>query len=137
MLKAAREAVNGSGTLLTAVTVLTSLSDSDLQEVGFVDRPDVLVQRLALLAADCGIDGVVCSAREITSLRAVLPADFLLVTPGIRPAGDSAGDQIRIATPAVAMADGGDFLVIGRPITQAADPERKLREILAEIRGKN
>lgn len=137
MLKAAREAVNGSGTLLTAVTVLTSLSDSDLQEVGFVDRPDVLVQRLALLAADCGIDGVVCSAREITSLRAVLPADFLLVTPGIRPAGDSAGDQKRIATPAVAMADGGDFLVIGRPITQAADPERKLREILAEIRGKN
>lgn len=137
MLEAARDAVQGSSTLLTAVTVLTSLSGEDLQEVGFTDAPDALVLRLALLAADSGIDGVVCSAREITMLRSRLPADFLLVTPGIRPAGDSVGDQKRIATPATAIADGSDYLVIGRPITQAADPQRKLQEILEEIHGKN
>lgn len=137
MLEAAATAVQQSGTLLTAVTVLTSLTAEDINEVGFTDPPDVLVQRLAALAAACGLDGVVCSAREITLLRANLPADFLLVTPGIRPAGDSVGDQKRTATPAAAIADGGDYLVIGRPITQAADPQRKLQEILAEIAGKN
>lgn len=137
MLEAAAAVVQDSSTLLTAVTVLTSLTAEDISEVGFVDAPDVLVRRLATLAADCELDGVVCSAREITLLRADLPADFLLVTPGIRPAGDSVGDQKRIATPAAAIADGGDYLVIGRPITQAADPQRKLQDILAEITGKN
>lgn len=137
MLDAARGAVEDSSTLLTAVTVLTSLAGEDLKEVGFTDMPDALVLRLARLAADSGIDGVVCSAREIAMLRSQLPADFLLVTPGIRPAGDSVGDQKRIATPASAIADGGDYLVIGRPITQAADPQRKLQDILAEIHGKN
>lgn len=137
MLEAASAAVQGSPTLLTAVTVLTSLSAEDLLEIGYVAAPDAQVLRLARLAADCGIDGVVCSAREIAMLRQQLPADFLLVTPGIRPAGDSAGDQKRIATPATAIADGGDYLVIGRPVTQAADPARKLQDILAEIHGKN
>jgi orotidine-5'-phosphate decarboxylase len=137
MLEAAAAAVQDSPTLLTAVTVLTSLTAEDINEVGFIDAPDALVQRLATLSANCGVDGVVCSAREISLLRASLPEDFLLVTPGIRPAGDSVGDQKRIATPAAAIADGGDYLVIGRPITQAADPQRKLQDILAEITGKN
>jgi orotidine-5'-phosphate decarboxylase len=137
MLQAAHAAVRDSSTLLTAVTVLTSLSEDDLQEVGFSDAPEALVLRLARLAGDCEIDGVVCSAREIALLRSHLPSNFLLVTPGIRPAGDSVGDQKRIATPAAAIADGGDYLVIGRPITQAPDPQRKLQDILAEIHGRN
>lgn len=137
MLEAASKAVEGSSTLLTAVTVLTSLSADDLHDIGFSDTPDGLVLRLARLAADCDIDGVVCSAREISMLRSRLPADFVLVTPGIRPAGDSAGDQKRVATPAAAIADGGDYLVIGRPVTNAAAPRQKLQDILAEIHGKD
>jgi orotidine-5'-phosphate decarboxylase len=137
MLRAACEALEGSSTLLTAVTVLTSLVAQDLHDIGVESSTEQQVLRLAALAADCGLDGVVCSAREITPLRAALPADFLLVTPGIRPAGDSAGDQQRIETPAQALALGSSYLVIGRPITQAADPGRKLREILEEIQGRN
>lgn len=136
MLEAASRAVAGSNTLLTAVTVLTSLGAEDLQEVGISDSPEAQVLRLAHLAQACGVDGVVCSAREIVMLRRSLPEDFLLVTPGIRPAGDSAGDQKRIATPASAISDGGDFLVIGRPVTQSADPTAKLRDILAEIHSR-
>lgn len=137
MLDAAREATRDAPTLLTAVTVLTSLSGGDLQEIGFPEAADTLVLRLAALAADCGIDGVVCSARETRMLRESVPSGFLLVTPGIRPAGDVAGDQKRTATPAAAIADGSDYLVIGRPITQAVDPQQKLQDILAEIHGKN
>jgi len=137
MLTAARDAVAGSSTLLTAVTVLTSLSAEDLLEIGFRDVPEAQVLRLARLAADCGLDGVVCSAREISMLRPQLANDFLLVTPGIRPAGDGVGDQKRVADPATAIADGGDYLVIGRPVTQAADPAAKLRAIIAEIHGNN
>jgi orotidine-5'-phosphate decarboxylase len=137
MLEAASTAAEGSSTLLTAVTVLTSLSADDLHDIGFSESPDALVLRLARLAADCGIDGVVCSAREIAVLRSMLPGDFLLVTPGIRPAGDNAGDQKRVATPSAAIADGGDYLVIGRPVTHAADPRRKLQDILGEIHGRN
>lgn len=136
MMEAARAEVAGSSTLLTAVTVLTSLAAEDLQETGCADGPEIQVPRLARLAADCGIDGVVCSAREIALLRPQLPADFLLVTPGIRPLGDSSGDQKRVATPAAAIADGADYLVLGRPITQAADPAQKLRAVLAEIAGR-
>jgi orotidine-5'-phosphate decarboxylase len=137
MMQAARRALgDNSPTRLTAVTVLTSLTAADLQDVGVGGSPEQQVLRLALLTADCGLDGVVCSAREIELLRNNLPRAFLLVTPGIRPAGDNADDQKRIETPATAIARGGNYLVIGRPITQASDPARKLREIVQEIQGK-
>jgi orotidine-5'-phosphate decarboxylase len=136
MMEAAQRAAEGSLTLLTAVTVLTSLVAEDLNEIGVAATPDAQVLRLATLAAGCGLDGVVCSPREVALLRPKVPAGFLLVTPGIRPAGDSAGDQKRIATPAAAVSDGADYLVIGRPVTQAAEPRRKLQDILGEIHGK-
>jgi orotidine-5'-phosphate decarboxylase len=138
MLEAARKSLgSGGNTLLTAVTVLTSLSAEDLHSVGVSDAPEQQVLRLAMLAASCGLDGVVCSAQEIDSLRRNLPREFLLVTPGIRPAGDAAGDQKRVETPGTAIARGSSYLVIGRPITQAADPVAKLREIAQEIQAKN
>lgn len=137
MLLAARNALGeGATTKLTAVTVLTSLTAQDLQETGIEGYPEQQVLRLARMTAECGLDGVVCSAREIELLRNNLARDFLLVTPGIRPAGDSAGDQKRIETPAAALAKGSDYLVIGRPITQAPDPAQKLRSILSEIQSK-
>jgi orotidine-5'-phosphate decarboxylase len=119
--------------LLIAVTVLTSLADDDLQAVG-VDRSarDHALE-LARLAARCGLDGVVCSAVEAPALRASLGANFKLVTPGIRPAGSRQDDQARIVTPEGAVANGADFLVIGRPITQAADPLAALAAINASL----
>jgi orotidine-5'-phosphate decarboxylase len=140
MLAAAREAVASAAVaagrarpLLIAVTVLTSLADDDLQAVG-VDRSarDHALE-LARLAARCGLDGVVCSAVEAPALRASLGADFKLVTPGIRPAGSRQDDQARILTPEGAVANGADFLVIGRPITQAADPLAALAAINASL----
>jgi len=89
------------------------------------------------MASECGLDGVVCSAKEIELLRHNLSQNFLLVTPGIRPLSDNPGDQKRIETPARALAKGANYLVIGRPITQAADPAVKLAELLQEISGKN
>lgn len=133
MLQAARRATEGSGTLLTAVTVLTSLSGADLHEVGVADDPQVQVLRLARLALDAGLDGVVCSAMEVLPLREAFGPAPLLVTPGIRPAGDAVGDQVRVATPASAIAQGSSYLVLGRPITRAADPLAKLRQVLDEI----
>lgn len=136
MMIAAKEALLGfPGTRLIAVTVLTSMTDTDLREVGIAAAPGEQVLRLACLTHDCGLDGVVCSAQEIDILRAAIGQQFLLVTPGIRPAGDLAGDQKRIETPGRALARGGSFLVIGRPVTQAKDPAGKLREIMAEISG--
>lgn len=138
MMEAARRALNGtSATRLIAVTVLTSLTETDLGETGIAGSAEQQVLRLARLAADCQLDGVVCSAREIELLRGNLPAAFLLVTPGIRPAGDNTDDQKRVETPATALAKGSNYLVIGRPITQAADPGQKLRDIIREIQGKN
>lgn len=137
MMEAAKAAIGSAHTLLTAVTVLTSLSAEDLQETGITASPEQHVLRLARLAASSGLDGVVCSAMEIESLRQNLPPEFLLVTPGIRPAGDVVGDQKRVATPAAAIALGSSYLVIGRPVTQAPNPVLKLREILGEIQGKN
>lgn len=138
MLEAARKALGEkSSTLLIAVTVLTSLSAEDLQAVGIDATPEQQVLRLAQLTSDCGLDGVVCSAQEIDPLRAKLPSEFLLVTPGIRPEGDDVGDQKRVETPGTAIARGSSHLVIGRPITQAADPTAKLRAIIEEIRAKN
>lgn len=135
MLTAARErlAQGGYDTLLTAVTVLTSMEQADLREIGITASPLDHVRHLARLSADCGLHGVVCSAREAEVLRADLPRDFVLVTPGIRPADAAADDQRRTMTPRAAMAAGVDYLVIGRPITQAADPARVLAEINASL----
>lgn len=118
-----------SPTLLTAVTVLTSMEAADLAEVGLERSPAEQVPLLARLAADCGLHGVVCSAQEAVLLRAQLPTDFLLVTPGIRPAHAVADDQRRVMTPADALSAGVSYLVIGRPITQATDPVTALQAI--------
>jgi len=135
MLAAAREAVDKHHRhpLLIAVTVLTSLNDADLWRGG-VEKPVAeQVLGLARLAAACGLDGVVCSAQEATRLRKDLGKGFILVTPGIRPEGSNRDDQQRVMTPAEAIKVGSDYLVIGRRITQAADPLRMLREINEEI----
>ena len=135
MLEAAARGVmrEGSGPLLVAVTVLTSLEDVDLAELG-IDRPVAeLAPRLAHLAQDCGCDGVVCSAREAAGMRAACGEDFVLVTPGIRPAGPGDDDQRRTVTPAEAVKAGADYLVVGRPITAAADPAVALRALADEV----
>src|SRR5690554_6123844 len=136
MMEACREALSsrpGTPPLLTAVTVLTSLEQEDLQEVGIDIEPMVQVQRLARLTQECGLDGVVCSAREAKALRNTLGDDLQLVTPGIRPADASADDQKRILTPAQAMENGSTYLVIGRPITSATDPAQALDAILQSL----
>lgn len=137
MLTAAQEALAAlpDPPRLVAVTVLTSMGAADLFEVGIEETPEAAVSRLARLAAECGLDGVVCSAREAAMLREAHGTGFLLVTPGIRPAGSEAGDQVRIATPAGAVQAGASHLVIGRPITQAADPLAALQKIQSEIDG--
>ncbi|SFP42337.1 orotidine-5'-phosphate decarboxylase [Nitrosomonas cryotolerans] len=122
MLLAAREALATSPTKLIAVTLLTSMNRDDLQEIGWQGEPNDVVQRLALLARDCGLDGVVCSALETAGLRQLIGHDFDLVTPGIRPVNSRLDDQQRIATPRQAIQQGASYLVIGRPITQATDP---------------
>jgi orotidine-5'-phosphate decarboxylase len=119
--------------LLIGVTVLTSMSDADLNELGYEETAAQRVQRLAALAADCGLDGVVCSALEARALRDARGEGFCLVTPGIRLAGDAAGDQRRVVTPADALALGSDYLVIGRSITAAADPLAALHRVHAEL----
>jgi orotidine-5'-phosphate decarboxylase len=140
MLAAARHAVDESAAergstapLLIAVTVLTSLDDDDLKATGIADDATRQALRLARLTADCGLDGVVCSAQEAPVLRAALGPRFKLVTPGIRPAGSAAGDQSRIVTPQAAIANGADYLVIGRPITEAPDPVAALSTINASL----
>ncbi|MEM7542608.1 MAG: orotidine-5'-phosphate decarboxylase [Pseudomonadota bacterium] len=134
MMDAAREALANSSVrpLLIGVTVLTSFGQYDLQQIGIDSNADEQVLRLALLAADCGLDGVVCSPREAKLLRAQLPAGFLLVTPGVRPLESGSDDQVRVATPSKALRDGANYLVIGRPITKAADPPSSLASILDE-----
>ena len=135
MLEAAREALAGGthSPLLIGVTVLTSMSDEDLRELGYTQSPAQRVSQLAGLAADCGLDGVVCSALETAGLRAQLGDTFALVTPGIRLAEDAADDQRRVVTPVDALANGSSYLVIGRPITQAPDPIGKLQAINAQL----
>jgi orotidine-5'-phosphate decarboxylase len=131
MMSAAKEKLKQGGyqTKLIAVTVLTSMERSDLAEIGLDVDPLEQVQRLATLSAQCGLDGVVCSAQETEILRNILGHDFLLVTPGIRLATSEAGDQRRIMTPEQAQAAGVSYMVIGRPITQSADPTSALRAI--------
>lgn len=129
MMQAAREALLPYGDrapLLIAVTVLTSMTAEELEQVGVLRSPAEQVLALARLTRDAGLDGVVCSAQEASLLKAELGGDFKLVTPGIRPAGSDAGDQRRIMTPEQALAAGSDYLVIGRPITQAANPAEAL-----------
>lgn len=135
MMTAAREALAGypQPPLLIAVTVLTSMERGDLQAVGIDCEPRDQVMRLATLAQQCGLDGVVCSAQEAPALKQQLGRDFSLVTPGIRPQSSDPGDQRRICTPAEAVAAGSDYLVIGRPITQSADPLETLRSINGEL----
>lgn len=135
MMEAAREAVEGFARrpLLIGVTVLTSMSGEDLQEIGHSDSPAERVLALASLTRRCGLDGVVCSARESAMLREHCGEAFTLVTPGIRLAGDAAGDQRRVVTPVDALADGSDFLVIGRSITRAEDPVATLVKIHADL----
>ena len=135
MLRAAVDAArNMNPTLMVlAVTVLTSLDDSDLEKMGVRGKVVDQVLRLSALAIADGCDGVVASAQEATELRNELDGEFLIVTPGVRPAGMGRGDQVRVVTPAEAIAAGATHIVVGRPITQAADPAAEARAILGQI----
>ena len=136
MMEAAREALLEFGSKrpkLIAVTVLTSLVQLDLNQIGIDSSPEEQVSKLALLTRDAGLDGVVCSAAETRLLRAQLPEEFFLVTPGIRRATDAAGDQKRVLGPADAVRSGSNYLVVGRPITQADSPNEALLEFNSAI----
>lgn len=136
MMSASREILEPYGKdrpLLIGVTVLTSMEQSDLAGIGLDIAPQEQVKRLARLTQQSGLDGVVCSAHESSILKAELGQEFKLVTPGIRPVGSAAGDQRRIMTPAEAMRAGSDYLVIGRPITQAEEPNQVLIDINASL----
>lgn len=135
MLAAAREAIDNAEhkPLLIAVTILTSMGAEELEQIGLSGDAKEHVQRLAQLAQNNGIDGVVCSPLEVAMLREYVDPSFKLVTPGIRPKGAAKGDQTRIMTPAEAIAKGSDYLVIGRPITQQPDPMAALMTIEKEI----
>jgi orotidine-5'-phosphate decarboxylase len=134
MMTAAAEAAQAPGSpRLLAVTVLTSMDANELTGIGITASPADQVLRLAKLAKQSGIDGMVCSAEEVAAVRAATGPETLLVIPGIRPAGSAIGDQKRIATPADAIANGASILVVGRPITRAADPASATQAILTEI----
>ena len=135
MMEAAGEALAtfAQKPLLIGVTVLTSTSDEELWEMGYTELSQERVLRLAALAADSGLDGVVCSALEATALRQVHGSEFCLVTPGIRLSGDAAADQRRVTTPADALAMGSDYLVIGRSITAATHPLAALQRVNREL----
>lgn len=131
--KAILEPYGDKAPLLIAVTVLTSMDESDLKELGIELSPAEQVKRLAKLTQLSGLDGVVCSAHEARELKALLGSEFKLITPGIRPEGSDAGDQRRIMTPREALDAGSDYLVIGRPITKASSPAAVLRAINASL----
>jgi orotidine-5'-phosphate decarboxylase len=135
MLKAAADAAraNNPDLIVLAVTVLTSLDEDQLQKVGFRGTVREEVLRLAALALDSGCKGIVTSARETAAVRAQLGHNFAIVTPGVRPAGSAHADQARVATPAEAIAAGASHIVVGRPITEAADPAAEARAILGQI----
>jgi len=138
MLEAARESVaaaRGRRSLLVAVTVLTSMTDDDLRAVGIEGTPAAAAVRLARLAQACGLDGVVCSAQEAALIRRECGRQFRLVTPGIRLPENERNDQQRVTTPAAAIAAGADYLVVGRPVTQAADPAAALAAINHDIKS--
>lgn len=133
-MKAAAEA-RGSSLKILAVTVLTSYDDDDLHAAGFRFGVSDLVEARALQAQALGIDGLVCSGEEAATVRGIVGAQMALVTPGIRPAGSAVGDQKRIMTPSRAIAAGADYLVVGRPVVEAADPKAAAEAIVAEIAG--
>jgi len=136
MMTTAKEALLKHGyddTLLIGVTILTSMGPEDLCAIGLHNDPAENVIRLAKLASESGLDGVVCSAQEVSMIRADLGDEFILVTPGVRPLGASLDDQKRIMTPSKALESGSDFLVIGRPITKAKEPAKSLQQIYGEI----
>ena len=133
MMKAAAEARGNARTKILGVTILTSLDDSDLTATGQNGPVATQVVRLAKLAQASGIDGVVCSPQEVALIREACGPKFLLVVPGIRPAGAAIGDQKRVQTPRSAVEAGADYLVIGRPITEAPDPAAAAKAILAEL----
>ena len=135
MMLAAREALekHHQRPLLIAVTILTSLTDAELLEIGYMAGTQTMVENLASLTQSCGLDGVVCSAQEASVLRQSLGQDFALVTPGIRLPNSEQDDQNRILTPEAAIAAGSNYLVIGRPITRAADPAEALAHIITRL----
>jgi orotidine-5'-phosphate decarboxylase len=134
MLEAARDAARRAGiSKLIAVTVLTSIDAKTLADLPMAGQPEAIARRLSILAKECGLDGVVCSAQDVAGIRAACGPEFLTVVPGIRPAGADLGDQKRVATPGKAVAAGADLLVIGRPVTAAPDPDAALASIVAEI----
>lgn len=137
MMEAARERLNTleHSPLLIGVTVLTSMDQGGLDEIGLSGSPEASVRRLATLARDSGLDGVVCSPLEAQALRESLGREFCLVTPGVRPANAEQGDQRRVMTPADALRAGADYLVIGRPITAASDPVEALKSIQESLHG--
>lgn len=137
MLMAAREAIAEGSTKLIAVTLLTSMDQNDLADIGLQGDPEQIVERLARLAKDCALDGVVCSALEAVNIRQQIGKDFCLVTPGIRPFNNQADDQKRITTPRQAILNGANYLVIGRPITQANDPLLMCQQLNSEISYSN
>ena len=122
-----------SGLGLLGVTVLTSMDDSDLKQAGYARGAEALVQARASAAVAIGMDGLVCSAKEAESVRAIVGRNMIIVTPGIRPAGSDTGDQKRIVTPADAIRAGSDYLVVGRPVNQATDPVAAAEAIVAEV----
>lgn len=135
-MNAAREALLPYGEqapLLIAVTVLTSMDAEDLLGLGITLSPAEQAERLAKLTRECGLDGVVCSAHEAARFKQAIGHDFKLVTPGIRPQGSDAGDQRRVMTPQQARLAGVDYMVIGRPITQSADPAATLKALLQDL----
>jgi orotidine-5'-phosphate decarboxylase len=136
MLEAAREAAGRAGLeRLIAVTLLTSIDARTLADLPMAGHPEGIARRLALLAKDCGLGGVVCSAADLPAIRDACGPDFFTVVPGIRPAGADVLDQKRVATPASAISAGADLLVIGRPVTAAPDPDAALSAILQEMAG--
>jgi orotidine-5'-phosphate decarboxylase len=135
MLRAAAEAAEQSSSkpLVLAVSVLTSMADEDLHEIGIAGPAQEQVLKLAKLAQRAGVGGLVASPNELQALRTAIGQEMKIVTPGVRPAGGDKGDQARVATPAEAIAHGADYIVVGRPITAAPDPVAAAKAILAEI----
>jgi orotidine-5'-phosphate decarboxylase len=133
MLRAATRVAEGTPLQLLAVTVLTSMNDATLTSVGLQGPTSAAVERLAALAIDSGVNGLVCSPAECMALRARFGNDVLLVTPGIRPTGSANADQKRVATPGDALAAGADLIVVGRPIREALEPRRAAQSVLQEI----
>lgn len=119
--------------ILLGVTILTSLTDQDLKDIGFTQKTSQQVERFARLSKNCGLDGVVASGQEIGLIRKAVQAPFVIVTPGVRPLWSAPGDQKRVITPKKAVDDGADYIVVGRPITENSDPRAAAKKILNEI----